>query len=95
MSGAIGPGDWVQCVKTPGPHGTYLRLGGVYCISHFDDDGDLSACTECGDAGAGFHLCGVTLPWLLGAFCHCAFQPLGGRGSAKPAPEAVRELEDV
>lgn len=94
---AIGPGDWVEAL---GPRGavswTGARAGGVYCVEALVS---TAPCDLCPDDHPGLHLFGIQRH--PHGWAGCQFRPIY-RPKAdlieqlkQPAPDAVRELEDV
>lgn len=71
---AIGPGDWVECVKQPietHPLMITVKVGGLYCVSCFDTED--SKCPTCGNTGFGIYLVGDT-PNDDQARCPCRYR---------------------
>lgn len=95
MAAPIGPGDWVECLRTwspsPGESRAGFQVGGLYCVA---DVSDARPCDECGRCG------GLTFRGIARGhwFIACAFRPIYRPDSdlieslKAPAPEAVREL---
>ena len=74
MTNAIGPGDWVECIKGAPQTRPPLVEGALYRIRAFGPS-DLGACNDCGDSTSrALELVGIDDPdW---AFCHCGLRPI-------------------
>jgi hypothetical protein len=94
---AIGPGDWVEAVKTEAAmDGTSIVTGSLYCVEMVGAGGGF--CSDCssqdwltlhGEPETGF------------GWCPCGFRPVYRPNAdliehlKTPAPEIERELHDA
>jgi hypothetical protein len=96
---AIGPGDWVECVRRP--RLGVLVAGALYCTAEIERY--PTACRSCGKACPGIRLVGEVNPSAAGWDGHdwwgsCLFRPIYRPKSSiieqlkQPSPETIREL---
>lgn len=91
---AIGPGDWVECVKEASEIPGMMR-GRIYCVGRLRTDAE--ACWACGDPAPGVLLAGFDFDgWA--ACSGCEVRPVYRadekliEGLKQPIHAAVRDL---
>lgn len=63
---AIGPGDFVECVKASGRHPEF-SVGRIYCVEWIDPSADCMACGNCD---------GLGLKGIGGNWASCCVRPI-------------------
>lgn len=90
MSEPIGPGDWIEAIRSESGFGGTVIIGVPYQVERLVPALLTGTCETCGDDGDGLSLVGITL--VIGAsWCRCGFRPIGGR----PAALDLTRLMDV
>lgn len=94
MSAAIGPGDWVECIRMTSPAviSAGVRAGCIYCVEAIKDMAPRR-CVSCGSGcpsialrlqGIRFAPLGYSANWI----CAGAFRPI-----YRPSQSLIRDLQ--